>query len=284
MEVGIVLPGSSRTPPELIIEAAKAVEARGFHSVWAPEHVVFFPEYESRYPYAEDGKLRGFDGGMIEPWTLLSFVAAHTKKVRLGSSVCLIPQRNPVYTAKQIADLDFLSGGRVDVGVGVGWLREEFEALQVPFERRGARARDYMKVMQALWTQELASYEGEFYSLPACTQNPKPVQNPHPPFIFGGESEPALRRVADFGGGWMGASMLPEDMPPKLARLDTLLEERGRKRSDIKLLVMPNQAPKAELFPQYEDLGVQQIVHLVPLKHIDDVNARLDRMAGMAFG
>ncbi len=284
MEVGIVLPGSAKTPPDLIIEAAVAVEERGFHSVWAPEHVVFFEQYESRYPYAEDGKLLGFDSGMIEPWTLLSFVAAHTKKVRLGSSVCLIPQRNPVYTAKQIADLDFLSGGRVDVGVGVGWLREEFDALQVPFERRGARARDYMRVMQALWTQELSSYEGEFYTLPPCTQNPKPVQEPHPPFIFGGESEPALRRVADFGGGWIGASLLPEEMPEKLARLDTLLDERGRTRDEIKLYVMPNQAPKADLFPRYEDLGVQQVVHLVPLKHIDDVTARLDRMARMAFG
>ncbi|NKB59756.1 MAG: TIGR03619 family F420-dependent LLM class oxidoreductase [Alphaproteobacteria bacterium] len=284
MEVGIVLPGSAKTPPDLIIEAAKAVEERGFHAIWAPEHVVFFPEYESRYPYAEDGKLRGFDGGMIEPWTLLSFVAAHTKRVRLGSSVCLIPQRNPVYTAKQIADLDYLSGGRVDVGVGVGWLREEFEALQVPFERRGARTRDYLRVMQALWTEELASYEGEFYSLPPCTQNPKPAQNPHPPFIFGGESEPALRRVADFGGGWMGASLMPEDMPEKLARLDTLLEERGRTRKDIKLHVLPNQAPKADLFPRYEELGVEQVIHLVPLKHIDDVQSRLDRMAQMAFG
>ena len=110
------------------------------------------------------------------------------------------------------------------------------------------------------------------------------MQDPHPHFIFGGESEAALRRVADFGGGWMGARMLPEDMPGKLARLDTLLEERGRKHLDIKLLVMPNQAPKSDLFPQYEDLGVQQIVHPVPLKHIDDVKARLDRMAGMAFG
>lgn len=282
MEVGIVLPGSAKTPPELVIEAAKAVEERGFHEIWAPEHVVFFEDYASRYPYAEDGKLRGFDGGMIEPWTLLSFVAAHTKTVRLGSSVCLIPQRNPVYTAKQIADLDFLSGGRVDVGVG--WLREEFEALQVPFERRGARARDYMRVMQALWTQEVSSFEGEFYTLPPCTQQPKPIQDPHPPFIFGGESEPALRRVADFGGGWMGANLMPEDLPAKLARLDALLAERGRFRSDIKLLVMPNRAPKAELFTRYEDLGVEQVAHLVPLRDIDDVRARLDRTAKMAFG
>lgn len=284
MEVGIVLPGSALTPPDLIVAAAQAVEERGFHSVWAPEHVVFFEEYASRYPYAEDGKLRGFDGGMIEPWTLLSFVASHTKKVRLGSSVCLIPQRNPVYTAKQIADLDFLSGGRVDVGVGVGWLREEFEALQVPFERRGARTRDYLQVMQALWTQEVSSFEGEFYTLPPCIQTPKPVQDPHPPFIFGGESDAALRRVADFGGGWMGANLMPEDLPAKLERLDRMLAERGRPRSDIKLLVMPNRAPKAELFPRYEELGVEQVVHLVPLKNIDDVRSRLDRTAKMAFG
>ncbi len=284
MEVGIVLPGSAKTSPALIIEAARAIEERGFHAIWAPEHVVFFEEYRSRYPYAEDGKLRGFGGGMIDPWTLLSFVAAHTKRVRLGSAVCLIPQRNPVYTAKQIADLDFLSGGRVDFGIGVGWLKEEFDALQVPFERRGARARDYIGVMKALWTEEVASFEGEFYTLPPCVQNPKPAQDPHPPLFFGGESEAALRRVADLGGGWMGANLLPEDMPDKLARLDTLLEERGRTRADIKIYVLPNRAPKPELFQRYAELGVEQVIHLVPLKHIDDVRARLDRMAGMAFG
>ncbi|MEL0112597.1 MAG: LLM class F420-dependent oxidoreductase, partial [Rickettsiales bacterium] len=254
MDVGIVMPCSAITPPDLIAETAKAIEERGFASIWAPEHVIFFEQYQSQYPYSEHGKLLGFDHGMMEPWTTLSYVAAHTDRVRLGSSICLVPQRNPVYTAKQIADVDFLSGGRVDFGVGAGWLREEFEALQVPFERRGARTSDYIRVMQALWTMERPHYDGEFYTLPECTQSPKPVQTPHPPIFFGGESKPALRRVATIGQGWMGASLTPEDMPEKLQQLDELLAEQGRKRSDIKIYTLPNRAPKADLFPRYEDL------------------------------
>jgi probable F420-dependent oxidoreductase len=284
MDVGIVMPCSAITPPDLIAETAKAIEERGFASIWAPEHVIFFDKYKSQYPYANHGKLLGFDHGMMEPWTVLSYVAANTKRVRLGSSICLVPQRNPVYTAKQITDVDFLSGGRVDFGVGAGWLKEEFDALQVPFERRGARTSDYIRVMQALWTMKRPSYQGEFYTLPECTQNPKPVQTPHPPIFFGGESKPALRRVATQGPGWMGASMMPEDLPEKLALLDTLLAEHERKRSDIKVYTLPNIAPKAELFPQYEDLGVEQVIHLVPMKNIDDVRQRLDTMAKMAFG
>ena len=284
MDIGIVMPCSAITPPDLIAETAKAIEERGFASIWAPEHVIFFDKYKSQYPYADHGKLLGFDHGMMEPWTVLSYVAANTKRVRLGSSICLVPQRNPVYTAKQITDVDFLSGGRVDFGVGAGWLKEEFDALQVPFERRGARTSDYIRVMQALWTMKRPSYQGEFYTLPECTQNPKPVQTPHPPIFFGGESKPALRRVATQGQGWMGASMMPEDLPEKLALLDTLLAEHERKRSDIKVYTLPNIAPKAELFPQYEDLGVEQVIHLVPMKNIDDVRQRLDTMAKMAFG
>ena len=169
-------------------------------------------------------------------------------------------------------------------GVGAGWLKEEFDALQVPFERRGARTSDYIKVMQALWTMEKPLYEGEFYKLPACTQSPKPVQKPHPPIFFGGESRPALRRVAQLGQGWMGASLMPEDLPEKLTLLDELLAEAGRRRADIEIYTLPNQAPKADLFTRYEDLGVKQVIHLVPMKNIDDVRQRLDTMAKMAFG
>ena len=169
-------------------------------------------------------------------------------------------------------------------GVGAGWLKEEFDALQVPFERRGARTSDYIKVMQALWTMEKPSYEGEFYKLPACTQSPKPAQKPHPPIFFGGESRPALRRVAQLGQGWMGASLMPEDLPEKLTLLDELLAEAGRRRADIEIYTLPNQAPKADLFTRYEDLGVKQVIHLVPMKNIDDVRQRLDTMAKMAFG
>ena len=283
MDFGIVMPCSAITPPDLIAETARAIEERGFASIWAPEHVIFFEEYQSKYPYADHGKLHGFDHGMMEPWTTLSFIASNTSHVKLGSSICLVPQRNPVYTAKQVADVDFLSNGRVIFGVGAGWLKEEFDALQVPFERRGARTRDYIKVMQALWTMEQPSYTGEFYKLPNCTQSPKPVQKPHPPIFFGGESRPALRRVAELGQGWMGASLMPEDLPKKIALLDELLAEAGRNRDDIDIYTLPNQAPKAELFPRYEDLGVKQVIHLVPMKNIDDVRQRLDTLVKISI-
>ena len=283
MEVGVFFMLSGATPPALIAEAARAIEERGFHTIWLPEHVVLFDRYESRYPYAEDGKLGGLYQGMIEPWTGLSFIAAHTKTIRLGTSICLVPQRNPIYTAKQVADVDYLSGGRVNFGVGVGWLREEFDALQVPWPQRGKRTSDYIKVMKALWTQEVSSYEGEFYSLPPCRQDPKPVQSPHPPIFFGGESEAALRRIAELGQGWLGAGLTPEEVPERLARLDQLLAEQGRRRDDVHIYLMPNRSPRAELFPAYEDVGVEQLVHMVPLRELDDFKSRLDRLSKMAF-
>lgn len=281
MKFGIMLLGSGKTPPELLAAAARAVEERGFAAIWVPEHVVFFKDYASPYPYSNDGKLHGFDSGTMEPWTLLTFMAAHTSKVRLGSAVCLLPQRNPVYTAKQIADLDFLSGGRVNVGLGMGWLEEEFKTLGVPFARRGARGRDYVKVMKALWTQDEARFDGEFHSLNGAMLNPKPVQKPHPPILFGGEGEAALRRVAQLGDGWMGANMTPEEMAPKLARLDELLADQGRTRADIKLYTLPNRPPDADMYPRYAELGVEQVLHFLPLKDADDFARRLDKLAAL---
>jgi probable F420-dependent oxidoreductase len=127
----------------------------------------------------------------------LAFLAAHTARVRLGTGICLVPQRNPVYTAKEVATVDWLSGGRFDFGVGVGWLAEEFRALDVAFERRGDRCREYLDVMRRLWCDSVSAFAGSFYDLPASRQYPKPVQQPHPPICFGGESDAAMRRVAD---------------------------------------------------------------------------------------
>ena len=159
--------------------------------------------------------------------------------MRLGTGICLVPQRNPIYTAKQVADVDFLSRGRLDFGIGVGWLREEFEALGVPWERRGARTRECIEVMKTLWCDEVSSYAGAFYTLPGCLQNPKPVQKPHPPLFFGGESDAALRRVAQLGQGWFGFGLSPDDLAAHLERLDALLAREGRKRSDVQVQVAP---------------------------------------------
>ncbi len=161
MKTGVISAFDQNTPPETIASAGKIAEERGFHSIWMPEHVVFFRQYASKYPYSADGKIPGNPEGVLEPLTALTYLAARTDRIRLGTGICLVPQRNPVYTAKQVADVDFLSGGRVDFGIGIGWLREEFEALDVPWERRAARTRDYVGVMKTLWCDEVSSYKGE---------------------------------------------------------------------------------------------------------------------------
>jgi probable F420-dependent oxidoreductase len=195
MKVGLFAPlGNPFATPEYVSAFGRAADERGFHSLWVAEHVVLFDDYASQYPYAADGKIpAGGESGIYEPFTALAYLAAVTSRIRLGTGICLVPQRNPVYTAKEVAAVDWLSNGRLDFGVGVGWLREEFDAVAVPFERRGARTREYIEVMRRLWEDPVSEHHGEFYDLPACRQYPKPVQQPHPPIHVGGESDPALR-------------------------------------------------------------------------------------------
>src|SRR5256885_2161243 len=156
MKVGAFVPiGTLNSNPAFVSTVGPALEERGFESLWVAEHVVLFDDYESKYPYADSGRFPGGgDSGLLEPMTVLSYVAATTTTLRLGTGICLVGQRNPVYTAKQVADVDALSGGRVDFGVGIGWLREEFDAVAMPFEHRRARSDEHLAVMKELWTQE----------------------------------------------------------------------------------------------------------------------------------
>lgn len=279
MKIGVQTGFSGITPPELIADFGRIIEERGFHSIWVPEHVVFFRDYASRYPYSENGKLPGNPDGVMEPLTALTFLAAHTERVRLGTGVCLVPQRNPIYTAKQVADVDYLSKGRLDFGIGIGWLREEFGALGIPWERRADRTRECVAVMKTLWCDEISSFEGEFYSVPECMQNPKPAQKPHPPLYFGGESEPALRRVADLGQGWFGYNLTSEQLEASLERLDTLLAEAGRSRSDVKIQASPRGACDGDTLVRFRDLGTDQLVLPLFGRDADSLRKRADALA-----
>jgi len=256
-------------------------EARGFHGVWLGEHVVLFDQYDAEYPYAEDGRIPvGGKNGLLEPITGLAFMAACTERIRLGTGVCLVPQRNPVYTAKEIAAVDYLSNGRVDFGVGVGWLEEEFTALGVPFERRGTRCREYLDVIASLWRDDVSSFKGEFYDLPPCRQYPKPVQQPGPPIYFGGESMPALRRTADLGQGWYGFNTSVEQTRGCLHQLDELLEKRGRKRDDLDIVIGPYRHKLTkDTAKEYEDAGVDTLVVMIVGRDLDEMNRWLDRFA-----
>ncbi|MBI08603.1 MAG: LLM class F420-dependent oxidoreductase [Rhodospirillaceae bacterium] len=256
-------------------------EERGFHGIWLGEHVVLFDKYDAEYPYAEDGRIPvGGENGLLEPITGLAFMAACTERIRLGTGVCLVSQRNPVYTAKEIAAVDYLSNGRVDFGVGVGWLEEEFTALGVPFERRGTRCREYLDVIASLWRDDVSSFKGEFYDLPPCRQYPKPVQQPGPPIYFGGESMPALRRTADLGQGWYGFNTSVEQTRGCLDQLDELLEKRGRKRDDLDIVIGPYRHKLTkDTAKEYEDAGVDTLVVMIVGRDLDEMNRWLDRFA-----
>src|SRR5262245_7089470 len=245
MDIGLfAVTATPFATPEYLHTLAAAGEERGFHSLWVPEHVVLFDDYQSKYPYSADGRIPAMaESGPLDPFAVLSFLAGMTRTLRLGTGICLVPQRNPVYTAKDVATVDWLSNGRFDFGVGVGWLAEEFQALGVPFERRGARCRAYLEVMRRLWCDEISSYEGEFYRLLPCRQNPQPVQKPHPPIHFGGESDAALRRVADRGQGWYPFSIDADELGARLRTLDGLLARGGRTRRDVEVSICPYMRP-----------------------------------------
>lgn len=263
---------------ELLAAIGAGAEARGVGTVWVGEHVVLFDEYRSRYPYAADGRIPAPPGtGLLEPFTALSFLAAHTRSVRLGTAMCLLPQRNPVYTAKEVATLDWLSGGRVDFGVGVGWLREEFEAVDVPWPERGRRTDEYLEVLRRLWCDEESSFTGDFYTLPPCAMHPKPRQRPHPPVHVGGESDAALRRTARHGQGWHTFNRAPEDLAEPLGRLDGLLGEQGRSRKDVTVTVCPYFLPlDAGGVSRYAEAGADNVAALFFVGSPDEVDAALD--------
>ncbi len=266
--------------PEMLAALGRAAEERGIASIWVPEHVVLFDEYESQYPYAADGKIPQMPGsGMLEPFTSLSFLAAHTTTVRLATGIVLLPQRNPVYTAKEAANLDYLSGGRFDFGIGVGWLREEFAAVNVPWSNRGRRTDEYVEVLKALWTTDPSEFHGELYDLPPCSMFPKPVQQPHPPLVFGGESDAAMRRTARVGQGWHTFNRLPDQVVEPLARLDGFLAEQGRTRDDLTITASPYfNGISPEMVEQFAEAGVDQVTALFFADGPDAVEPALDEI------
>ena len=201
MRYGFYLPtrGRTATPNDLEILVRRG-EALGFASVMIADHIVFPSVVTSKYPYTVNGVFPG-QGDALEQLALMAFIAGKTERLRLVTSVMILPYRNPVATAKTLATIDVLSRGRVTVGVGVGWLREEFEALAAAdFDRRGAVSDEYIRIFKALWTQSPASFAGEFYRFDSVRCLPHPVQTPHPPIWIGGHSKAALRRVARLGG------------------------------------------------------------------------------------
>ncbi|MBI5948253.1 MAG: LLM class F420-dependent oxidoreductase [Chloroflexi bacterium] len=238
MKVGLHVPQVGRfATPETIAGFARAADEAGFDSLWVFDHVVLQKEQESQYPYSPDGKM-GFSprNNFIEANTLLTYLAAVTSKVQLGTSVLVAPMRHPVLNAKQWASMDHLSGGRMILGAGVGWWKQEFEVLGVPWERRGKRMDEWLQVTKALWRDEWVNFSGEFYECVDWTCNPKPV-NGTIPIWLGGESRQQLERVGRFADGWHATAKSLPTVTEDFAIAREAAERAGRDPAALSLSI-----------------------------------------------
>jgi probable F420-dependent oxidoreductase len=256
--------------PEPLTHLARTAEEVGIESIWTVEHVVIPVGYESKYPYDPSGKIPGPENVPIpDPILPLAFAAAVTKKLRLATGILILPQRHPIYVAKEVATLDVLSGGRAILGIGVGWLREEFQALGLRFEDRAARTRESVQAIRSLWGDTPEPFEGRFFRWPALESNPKPVQKPGVPIVVGGHTEIAARRAARYGDGFFPATTFEERTSGavrdygKLRALFAVLREEcgrvGRKPTDVEVSTGAGRID-LDTVRALEDLGVSRIV------------------------
>ncbi len=236
MDVGIMFANTGGfTGPEGAAQLGRVAEAHGFESIWTVEHVIFPEQYESTYPYSSSGKMAGDPSVPLpDPLIWLTWVAAHTSTVNLGTGILILPQRNPLVLAKETATLDQLAGGRLRLGIGVGWLEEEFDALGVPFADRGARTDEYLRVLDVLWDRDGAEFSGDYVSFSGASVNPKPVHG-RVPIVVGGHSKAAARRAGLYGDAFFPGKGSPQELAELFDIVRQTAADAGRDPSAIEL-------------------------------------------------
>ena len=238
MKVGLAFASSIGIDGESALEICRRAETAGFESVWGGEHVLLPDSIESRYPYTPDGKIPAEpDTPIPDPLIWLAFVAAVAPTLRLGTCILIVPQRNPLVLAKELATLDRLSGGRVELGLGVGWMKEEFDALGVPWERRGARNDEYIAAMRKLWAGPHAEFHGEFVDFPPATCSPRPI-NGSIPVLVGGDSDAAIQRAVRIADGYFPGEGDHERLAALIGRLRQAAEKADRDPDSIEINAM----------------------------------------------
>jgi len=262
MKVGLAAIGiGAGAGPATLRAVARAADATGFATLWMGQHVVLFDRHDSRYLYFEQGQFAvPATTDWLDPFVALSAAAAVTSRIRLGTGICLVPQHNPLILAKQVASLDRLSDGRFVFGIGIGWLGEEFAALGIPFARRADRTREYVALMRRLWSEDITTFHGEFGSVDGVRSFPKPVRGGRLPVVPGGESRAALARAAEYGDGWHGFNLSPEEATERIALLRSLLQRRQRDPAAFEIVVAPFTKPvrPADLV-RYHAAGVDEV-------------------------
>ncbi|HXF05695.1 MAG TPA: LLM class F420-dependent oxidoreductase [Blastocatellia bacterium] len=247
--------------PENARALAEVAEASGFESVWTVEHVVIPVGYSARYPYSETGRMPAPDDVPIaDPLVFLSYLAGVTKTLKLATGILILPQRHPAYVAKEVATLDLLSGGRALLGVGIGWLKDEFDALGLSFADRAARTEEAIRAIRTLWAKGPQAFEGRFFRWGPVESNPKPVQQPGVPIIVGGHVENAARRAARLGDGFFPGRSRREDLLHLLAAMRDECQKIGRNADEIEITVGATGPLTLDQVRRFQELGVSRIV------------------------
>ena len=265
MKVGLIPVNVGVKSVDAMIEIARSAETHGFESLWTFEHVIVPVDYASKYPYSGDGKMAVTpETNFVDPLIALASIAANTERVRLATGVNILPQTNPLMLAKQAASLDFVSKGRFLLGVGIGWLAEEFAALGVPFERRGARFDDAIQAMRKVWSGDVVEHESEFLHWTGFKSHPTPIQNPFP-VIIGGSKGKAFERVARHGDGWYAPTANLKQLAALMPQLDAACAAAGRTRASVEITAMWIPAVEGvDVVPRYAELGVDRLVIPLP--------------------
>ena len=241
--------------PSTAAAAARAAEDAGFDSVWTGEHVVLPDPQVPPSPVPADTPF-------IDSAAALAFVAAHTKKVKLGTGIIILPQRNPVVLAKELASVDVLSSGRLIFGIGIGYLKPEFAAIGAPFDHKGPRSEEFLAAMIALWSMEKPAYQGRFVSFSGVNAMPRPVQRPHPEIVFGGHTKEAYSRAARLAKGWFGFALDVDATTACINGLKSACGENGRKFEDLEISVCPRGRTDPDTAKRYADAGVHRLILL----------------------
>jgi probable F420-dependent oxidoreductase len=263
MKLGFSLPiaGAWATPANQV-RVAQHAEALGYHSLWTFQRLLFALEPQNDYPpYAGQPWPEAFRS-VVDPIVTLAYVAGFTQRIRLGISVLIMPFYSPAMLAKQLATLDHCCGGRLDVGLGIGWSKDELEAVGVPYRQRGRRGDEFMRCLKALWTQDVAEFEGEFYRVPRSLLHPRPLQQPHPPITFGGYGSAAVKRAVALADGFMGGNVPLHEVEPLVDELRVAAAAAGRDlaslhivaRGTFRLFDTPQGAGRRPLFGTVDEI------------------------------
>ena len=259
MKLGLMFANTLALTRDQVFTQVGAAEAAGYESLWTVEHVVVPKGYESAYPYSRSGRMAGGveDFAIPDPLVWLAFAAAASSTIRLATGVMILPQRNPVVLAKEVATLDVLSGGRMMLGVGAGWLEEEFRAIGVPFADRGSRVDEYIGAMRALWSQEVASFDGEFVSFKDVYMRPQPVDGTVP-IVVGGHTRRAARRAGELGDGFYPASAAVTELAELVALAREAADRSGRDPDALEITMAAR--PDRESVERMAAAGVDRVV------------------------